>query len=157
MLVIITIIPLPGLQISSDDFCINPQLLSSFAFQWHSYSGFRGCCTDSILSFILSMFSIFFIQRGMLRISLLHPILFSKAEGWSDANSAIFIPQSNRGNVKLTVGTAAFYDFFFLRQSYSITWLVGAEINKLSKVTEPRIGLGFLTHQRQFKIFLHLL
>lgn len=106
--------------------------LPLFAFQDIAIVFFVGAAQTlfSLLFFPCILF--FFIQRGMLRISWLHPNLFSKAEGWSDANSAIFIPQSNRGNVKLTVGTAAFYDFFFLRQSYSITWLVGAEINKLS-------------------------
>lgn len=135
--------------------------ISLLPFQWHSYKVFHMCCTDlcSLLFFLCFFLFFFFYHRGMLRDSLLHPSLFSKAEGWSDANSAIFIPQSNRGNVKLAVGTAAFYDFYFifLRQSYSTTWLVGAEINKLSKVTEPRIELGFLSHQWQFKIFFHLL
>ena len=86
--------------------------ISLLPFQWHSYRVCHMCCTDFILSFILCFF-FFFNQRGMLRVSLLHSSLFSKAEGWSDANSAIFIPQSNRGNMKLAVGTAAFYDLFY--------------------------------------------
>lgn len=33
----------------------------------------------------------------------------------ADASAAIFIPQSKRGNMNLTVGTAAFYDFSFFK------------------------------------------
>lgn len=97
--------------------------LPLFAFQDIAIVFFVGAAQTLFSLLFFLCFLYFFIQRGMLRISWLHPILFSKAEGWSDANSAIFIPQSNRGNVKLTVGTAAFYDFFFFKAKlfYNLT------------------------------------
>lgn len=66
-----------------------------------------------------------------------------------------FLFPSGKEDVSLAASVAAFYDFF-LRQSYSTTSVVGAAINKPSKVTETRIELGFLTHDRPFKFLLHL-
>lgn len=68
------------LQLSRDDIPINPHnFLPLLSCQQHSYSRFV-CVLNRLYSlFFLSI--LFFNQRGMLRISLHHPILFSKAEG----------------------------------------------------------------------------
>ena len=133
--------------------------ISLLPFQWHSYTVCHMCCRDFILSFILCFFLFLFLIKGecleflysipacspKLKVDLMptQPFLSPRVTGemWSWLLALL---------LSMTY-------FIFLRQSYSTTWLVGAEINKLSKVTEPRIELGVLSHQRQCKIFLHLL
>lgn len=139
----------------SNAWMTSPLILNYFLhlllFKWHGHRTFDAPQSASLLL----PCHIFFFQRYMLRISIFYPILCSKAQYWSQPRH-FYSRVAREMWAWLPVLLLSMTFFFFLRQSYSTTSVVGAEINKPSKVTETRIELGFLTHDRPFKFFFSI-